>query len=235
MALVKYGGGVIQMAGSIAGNTYARNRYGNYVRARTKPTNPNYPGQQEVRAAVAWLVDHWSQTLTADQRTAWCDYAAKTTRLNRLGESMRLSGFNDFIRSNAIRKRAADTIIVAGPTIFEVPAHDPTFTFTCDEASQQITPTFDNTMGWANEADGHLYLFCGAPQNPQRNFFAGPWKYLGTVDGDAITPPTPGTPIDSPFALAEGQRVWIYARISRADGRLSEPFRAGPTLVAAGV
>ncbi|GAI58374.1 unnamed protein product, partial [marine sediment metagenome] len=39
MALVKYGGGITQMSGSIAGNTFARNRYGNYVRSRTKPIN----------------------------------------------------------------------------------------------------------------------------------------------------------------------------------------------------
>ncbi len=234
MASVKYGGGVIQMTGSIAGNTFARNRYANYVRARTKPTNPNYPGQQEVRAAIAWLVDHWSQTLSPDERIAWGDYADKVNMLNKLGEVMHLSGYNHFIRSNAIRKRAAGTIIVAGPTLFELPAHDPTLSFVCDQTSQEISVTFDNTLGWANEIGGHLYLYCGSPQNPQRNFFAGPWKYLGVVDGDETTPPTSPSAIASPFALAEGQRIWIYARISRADGRLSEKFRSGPTLVASG-
>ncbi|GAH13494.1 unnamed protein product, partial [marine sediment metagenome] len=50
MSLVKYGGGIVQMSGSIAGNTFARNRYGNYVRARTKPINPNSDRQVVVRA-----------------------------------------------------------------------------------------------------------------------------------------------------------------------------------------
>lgn len=234
MALIKYGGGIILMAGSIAGNVFARNRYGNYARARTIPTNPNTPGQQEVRAAIAWLVDHWSQTLTSDQRIAWGLYADSVSRLNRVGESMHLSGFNHFVRSNAIRKRQADTVIIDGPTIFEVPAHDPTLAFVCDETSQEITVTFDNTLGWATETNGHLYLYAGSPQNAQRNFFAGPWKFLGVVDGDDTTPPTSPSAIASPFVLTEGQRIWIYARVSRADGRLSEKFRSGPTLVASG-
>lgn len=234
MASVKYGAGIIQMSGSIAGNTFARNRYGNYVRARTKPTNPNSPGQQQIRASIAWLVDHWSQTLTSDERIAWGLYADSVNMLNRLGEVMHLSGFNHFCRSNAIRKRQADTVIVAGPTIFEIPAHDPTLAFVCDEISQEITVTFDNTLGWANETAGHLYLYCGTPQNAQRNFFAGPWRFLGVVDGDDTTPPTSPSAIASPFALTAGQRIWIYARTSRADGRLSEKFRSGPTLVATG-
>ncbi|GAH28464.1 unnamed protein product, partial [marine sediment metagenome] len=37
MALVKYGAGIIQMSGSIAGDVHARNRFGNYIRPRTKP------------------------------------------------------------------------------------------------------------------------------------------------------------------------------------------------------
>lgn len=234
MALVKYGGGIIQMSGSIAGNVYARNRYGAYVRARTKPVNPNTPGQQSIRAAIAWLTDHWSTTVSSDQRIAWQLYADSVNMLNRLGEVMRLSGYNHFIRSNAIRKNQADTIILAGPTIFELPAHDPTLAFVCDETSQEISVTFDNTLGWANETAAHLYLYCGQPQNAQRNFFAGPWKFLGAVDGDDTTPPTSPSAIAAPYGLAEGERIWIYARISRADGRLSEPFRSGPTLVASG-
>lgn len=234
MALVKYGGGILAMSGSIGGNTFARNRYGSYIRARTKPVNPNTPGQQSVRAAIAWLVEHWSQTLDADQRAAWGHYADNLNMLNKLGEVMRLSGFNHFVRSNAIRKRNGDTVVLDGPSIFEIPEHDPTFAFTLSAATQELSVTFDNTAGWASEAGGHLYVFVGTPQNPQRNFFAGPWKFGDVIDGDEITPPTSPATIVSPWVVYEGQRVWIYGRISRLDGRLSNPFRSGPTLVANG-
>jgi len=235
MATVKYGGGIIAMSGSIAGNVFARNRYGAYVRSRTKPINPNTAGQQEVRAAIAWLVEHWASTLTPAQRTAWNLYADSVVMLNKLGESMNLSGFNHFCRSNSIRKRNADTVIVAGPTTFDIPEHDPTFAFVCDETSQNLTVTYDDTEEWCDLDDAHLYIFVGKPMNAQRNFFAGPWKFGDAVDGDSVSPPSSPATVASPFALAEGQRVWIYGRIATSDGRLSEPFRAGPMLVASGV
>lgn len=232
MALVKYGGGIILMSGSIAGNTFARNRYGSYVRARTIPTNPNTAAQQEVRAAIAWLTERWASTLTAAQRTAWTLYADSVSRLNRLGESMHLSGFNHYIRSNAIRKRNADLVLDAAPTIFDVPEHDPLFSFTASEASGDLTVVYDDTEEWCDLDDAHLYVFVGKPMNPQRNFFAGPWKFGDSVDGDLASPPTSPATVASPFAITEDQRLWIYGRIATADGRLSEPFRSGPTLVA---
>ena len=163
MALVKYGGGIVQMSGSIAGNTFARNRYGNYVRSRTIPTNPNTAGQQAVRAAIAWLTEHWSTTLSAAQRTAWNLYGASVPMLNKLGEVIHLSGFNHFVRSNAIRKRNADTIILAGPTIFELPEHDPTLAHTSSETDQEVEVTYDDTEEWCDLDNAHMYIFVGKP------------------------------------------------------------------------
>ncbi len=226
MALVRFGGGIIGMSGSIAGNTFARNRYGNYVRARTKPINPNTLRQQQVRATIAELSDRWSQTVTAIQRTAWNLYATSVAMKNKLGETVFLSGYNHYIRSNAIRLSKAVAPIDAGPVIFELPAQDPALSVTASEATQQLSIVIDNTMDWAVEDGALIFFFQGSPQNAQRNFFAGPWRYLTAIAG--IDPGGAATPVitNAVFAIAEGQRQWIYARIQRADGRLSEPFRA---------
>ncbi len=226
MALVKFGGGITEMRGSIAGNVYSRNRYGAYVRARTVPVNPNTARQQAVKAAVATLTDRWANILTAVQRTAWNLYASSVGMQNKLGETIFLSGFNHYIRSNVTRETGPTVLIDDGPTVFELPAQDPTLAVTCSEATQVLTIAFDDAMAWAVEDGSFIFFFQGSPQNAQRNFFDGPWRfinYLGGVD--------PGGPIEphaqvGPFAIAEGQHQWIYARISRADGRLSEPFRA---------
>lgn len=226
MALIKFGGGVVQMSGSIAGDTFSRNRYGNYVRARTKPVNPNTARQIAVRSAIATLTTRWSQTLTGVQRTAWNLYADSVNMTNRLGETVHLSGFNHYIRSNVTRETGPTVLVDDGPTVFELPAQDPTMAVTASEATQQLTVSFDNTMDWAVEDGAFLFLFQGRPQNAQRNFFGGPWRfinYVGGVDpGGAVTPSVNV----GPFAIAEGQRQWIYARIARADGRLGVPFRA---------
>lgn len=225
MALVKFGGGVIQMSGSIAGNTYARNRYGNYVRARTKPVNPNTTRQQLVRSAIALLTARWGQVLTAADRTAWNLYAASVAMKNRLGEVVFLTGFNHYIRSNSFRAAYGKTPVDAGPVIFELPAADPLFAFTAGEVAQQISVSFDDTMDWDNETGGFLVYYQGQPQNAQRNFFDGPWRllsYTAGVDGAPVASPVVESPV---FAISEGQRQWLYARILRADGRISEPFR----------
>lgn len=226
MALIKFGGGIVGMAGSIAGTTFSRNRYGAYARARTKPVNPNTAAQQTIRAALAFLTDRWSNTLTAAQRTAWNLYGSNVVMTNRLGESMNLSGFNHYVRSNMPRKYASQSIIDAGPTVFEIPEADPTYAITASEAAQTVDNAFDNTLPWAIEDGGLQFLFQGMPQNPQRNFFAGPWRISGVTVG--IDPGGPASPHVRPavFAIAELQRLWGYARISRADGRLSEPFRS---------
>lgn len=226
MALVKYGGGIIQMSGSIAGNTYARNRYGNYARARTKPTNPNTSRQSAIRSFMANLTTRWAQTLTANQRTAWGLYGSNVNMLNRLGETVQLTGFNHYIRSNMWRLDLGQAIVDDGPVVFELPAQDGTIAITASEATQQVSVAFDDGLDWCSEDNAGIMILEGAPQNAQRNFFAGPYRGRSAKMGNA------GAPIASPqdyvaiHAISEGQRFWVKFRILRADGRLSEPFTA---------
>lgn len=226
MALVKYGGGIIQMSGSIAGNTYARNRYGNYARARTKPVNPNTARQDEIRAAMAFITERWAQTLDDAKRTAWNLYGSSVAMKNRLGETVFMTGFNHYVRSNVFRQAGGFALVDDGPVVFELPAQDNTLAVTGSEADQELTCSFNTLLDWCTEALAYIWFFQGKPQNAQRNFFDGPWRYLhgvgGVANGGAVSPKV--CPVK--FAIAELQRQWIYARISRADGRLSEPFRA---------
>ncbi len=226
MALIKYGGGIVQMSGSIAGNVFARNHYGNYARARTKPVNPNTAGQQVVRAAMALLTEWWSSSLTANQRTAWNLYGSNVAMTNKLGETVYLTGFNHYIRSNANLKRIVGTMMATGPVVFEIPEADPLFAITASEATQEITVTADATLPWALENGAYMFVFMGQPQNAQRNFFGGPWKYAGFYAGAVGAAPGFPLGLTPPYAIAEGQHLWCYARIIRADARLSQPFRA---------
>ena len=226
MALIKFGGGIVGMSGSIAGTTFSRNHYGSYARARTKPINPSTAGQQVARAALSFLADRWAQTLSAAQRTAWNLYGSSVAMTNRLGETTYMTGFNHYIRSNSILKRSGRTVVDAGPTVFELPATDPTFSIACAQTDNKCTFTYDDTAAWANEDNGWMHMFMGQPQNAQRNFFGGPWKLFAAVAGNNGAPPSSPDAVAGPFVMTELQRVWVYARISRADGRLSAPFRA---------
>lgn len=224
MALVKYGGGVTQMSGRIGGDVHARNSTSNYIRAGTKPINPNTARQIVVRSLVAELTARWGATLTAVQRTAWNLYAASVAMKNRLAETIYLSGFNHYVRSNVFRMQGGMAVVDAGPVIFELPAHDPAFNVSISEATQQITTTYDDTMDWNNETGGGLWCYMGSPQNAQRSFFNGPWRYCGGLNGVTGAPPASPQVLACSFVASEGQHIWVSARLFRADGRLSEKF-----------
>lgn len=229
MALIKFGGGVTQASGSIGGNTFARNRFGNYFRSRTKPVNPQSAGQSLIRSSLAYLAQYWNATLTNSERGSWETYAGSVPGLNRLGESVYLTGFNQFLRSNIIRLQNALSVIEAGPTVLTLPETDPTFAIVATANDQKIAVTFDESLPWASEAGAKMYVYAGEPQNKTRNFFKGPWKLAGVIANGA----TSGDQLSSPFTLVTGQKIWCYARIQRADGRLSNPFRSD-VLVTAG-
>jgi len=229
MALVKFGGGITQMSGSIAGNTFARNRYGNYVRSRTKPVNPNSTSQGVARSSVSFLTARWHDTLTAAQRVAWGTYANAVAMKNKLGETTYLSGFNHYIRSNAQRKQNALSTISAGPTTLALPGKDTTLAIQLNAAAQQISVVFDNTLPWAAETGSYMLLYMGSPQLATRNFFAGPWKYAGKISGATGSAPTSPQVINAPFTITAGQKVWCYATIVMLDGRVTEKMFCSST------
>lgn len=237
MALVKFGGGIVGASGSIAGTTFARNRSGNYMRARTKPINPNSAShgllgvddstsQGKVRSAMAALSHKWADILTSDQRTAWNLYAASVAMKNRLGEAIHLSGYNHYMRSNVIRMSEYNNSFDDGPTDFTLPEKDPSITIVPAAGTGLIALTFDDTMVWVDEDDAALQIWQGRPQNPQRNFFNGPYLGLKDKAGNSETPITSPESFSQLIKCSEGQRVWCKFRIRRADGRISEPFYA---------
>ena len=226
MGLIKYGMGIAQISGKIGGSVYARNSGGNYVRNWVKPVNPNTALQQAVRNIMGQLTTRWNNTLTAAQRTAWNLYGASVAMTNRLGETVYLSGINHYIRSNLPRIQAGATTIDDGPTTFALPEMDATFAVSISAATQNFSVVFDTGLDWVDLDDAHLITWAGQPQNPSRNFFAGPWNFMDTIDGDSGTPPTSPATQASPFVATEGQRIWVAARISLDDGRLSQRFEA---------
>lgn len=232
MALIKLGGGVADIRGSIGGTVFSKNRYGSYARNRTIPVDPGSTAQTKIRAVMGQVRDAWFNTLTTAQRAAWATYAANVQVQNRLGESITLTGWNMFSRTNACLVYNDYDIVAAAPTEFSLGEQDGTLAITISEATQLISVAFDDGMDWLDEDDAALIIYASRPQNATVNFFKGPYKIAGTIEGDSVTPPTTPTTMAVPFACVEGQKVFAMARIVRADGRLSEPFRVNCTVAA---
>ena len=231
--LIKLGDVVGQASGSLRSSTYSHNRFGAYIRNRTIPVNPQSARQSTVRTLMQTLTALWGSTLTTEQRAQWATYGANVAFLNRLGETIHLTGLNHYLRSNVPRLIAGLTRVDAGPVVYALPETDETVTFSFTADDQMVSVAYDDTMEWADLDDCGLLIYSGIPVNPTRNFFNGPFRFADIIEGDSGTPPTTPAEVASPFVFQEAQLVYAKARISLPDGRLSSFFRLGSTAVAA--
>jgi hypothetical protein len=223
MASIKLGALVSDIRGSIGGTVYSRNNGGAYAKARIKGTNPNSTMQQMCRSIMAAMFTAWS-AVTATVRTNWGTYAQNVSMINRLGDTINLSGYNMYARTRAVMIRLGKTMVAAAPTVMTLAEQDPTVVATPSLAGQNLSIAFNNALGWAGEIGGTLIIYQGPPQNAAVNSYKGQYKIIGEIDG-AVTPPTSPATTVSAYTLALGQKCPVQFRILRADGRLSEPFR----------
>lgn len=227
MTLVVYPEGVTK-SGSGGGTTHSHNRYGAYTRTRTIPVNPNTGRQVQMRNILAALTIFWDLILTAPQRAAWEVYAANVPWLNALGQTVHLTGFNHYLRSNSSRLQntAGCPSVVRvddAPIIFNLAVPEQALTIVAAEGTQFITASFDDTADWCSETGGFQGFYMGRPQNQSVNFYGGPWRRCGSQCGVDSPNGEPSSPHDMPvtFPVAQGEKVWLRSRIGRADARLS--------------
>jgi len=225
MALIKTSGLVSAISGKVGGSVYSRNRYGAYVRNWAKPVNPNSDAQQKVRADMGSVVSDWFNVLSAAQRAAWAVYAAAVNFTNRLGETITLTGFNHYVRSNIARLNNLMTSVSAGPTTLILPPTDSEFSVALSEASQQVTVTFDDAAEWCSQDSAYMSIHQGMPQNSARMFFGGRMRRIGKISGSSGSPITSPQTVAVTFPVAVTQKDWIQGRVQLADGRLSPTFR----------
>lgn len=225
MALVKFGGGITEMRGSIGGTVFSRNKSGAIARQRTTPINPKSALQSAIRALQSVVAQAWRSATSAAQKAAWAVFAANVPAKNKLGEVINLSGFNQYVKSNMTAQNAGLPAIAGAPIVFTLPGEDPTVTGVVSEGSQDIAVAFDDARDWVDEDDAAMIVQMGIPQDDSIEFFDGPWRHAGAILGDNTTAPTTPEQVAVPFPVAAGQKIFIRTKIIRADGRVSDSFQ----------
>ncbi|MGH3481033.1 MAG: hypothetical protein ACRDQD_29940 [Nocardioidaceae bacterium] len=235
-------------SGSIGGWTASHNKGGAYFRRRSVPTNPATEAQNEVRAIFGSLAQQWTSLLTPSQRAAWNTYASNVSWTDVLGQTIQLSGLNHYIRSNTPRVQADSVIGASSPRIDTAPV-----LFELGVTPQLLSSSIAHVTGppetvvlsaaWTNGAayttgNEIIFIFVSPPQNPSIKFYKGPY-YLMVADVADTSPLA--VPLFSSAAvnryearfgpIETGQAVFIAARVSMDDGRLSSLAREGPILV----
>lgn len=205
--------------GSVGGITASRNRSGAYLRKRIKPTQVPTDPRSRARADLADQASAWT-ALTDDQRSAWDSVASAWTGTNRLGETIKLSGFNWFCKANATAALSGLTPLTDPPdTIPSTDLHPPTDA-TLDASSQSLAADVDPADAWAGDADGHLLVFMTDGQNPGRKSPTGGYTFVASFPGNA-TPVTSIATSDLPRVIVEGRVYFLRFVAQDADGRVS--------------
>lgn len=212
MAVIKPGPMISDIRGSINGVTFGRNRAGLFARQRVAPVQPGTEKQTNVRNAVSYLQNLWRVTLTNEERATWENLGTISGGIGALGDKIRLTGIQCFLRTNVIKRIAGHTVIITAPPVpYEISC--PVLVFysrvTAGVSLESIAPGMV-------EGDT-LQLQISPVFSPTRNFYKGPYDHTWWRKHNGEYPFTLST--GQPYTL--GDRHFITARYVDLLGRVS--------------
>ncbi len=215
----------VPQSGSVAGVTSSRNRYGQYRRTRATPVNPNSIPQVQARAALTTFSQAWRE-LTGLQKLAWNAYASVTSVVDRLGQTIFLTGMQWFVKVNAVRAKVNDlagslilTVLVDPPVGLAPPAGQ---TITYDIS----TTTFELEPVPALNEETFAMVEASLPQSAGR-FFNGDYRTIGFFPAEADAAVDFQSGYVSRFgALQIGNVVFTRVTLWGVDGTLGYSLTA---------
>ena len=221
MAVIKLGGGVADMRGSIGGTVFSRGPAGAYARQRVKPINPATHLQAAVRARVSYLATAWSKTLIDTERTGWKAFAANTNFTNKVGDTILISGIACYIRLNSLRLQMGLAVQNTAPLAFGYAAG------TIAPINSSMNPAsitvYEPSAGFDKTSPLEaIAVFQALPMHAGRTQSPRGWRYLGKIVGAASPPSFPVifTPL-YPASLHDMQAVSLTHL--DLDGRVASP------------
>lgn len=165
----------VPQSGSQGQTTASRNRFGQYDRQRSMPTQPRTAAQVAVRAQLAEVSQDWRE-LSDSQRAAWGAYAAAHPRVDVLGQTVILTGHQMFVAVNVFNLQAGIASQTAVP--------DGTVIATPDVDLQDITAVnLQIGVVTAVPVTDTILAFVSPPQSPGRSFI-GDTRLVNTIAGD---------------------------------------------------
>lgn len=202
-------------SGSLQGLTSSRNRYGQYVRSRATPVNPNSTAQGAVRTRISVNAAAW-RDLTDNQRAGWESLGSQMTRTDSLGQSYTLNGFSAFVSVNNNLAAAGDALVDAAPALV-TPEGLLTATITSTGGTLSIAYT-------ATPLDtGVKLLVYASPQRSAGRAFEGDLRLIGVTAAAAASPYNALSAYTARFgAPVVGNRIF-FALHTTIGG-----FRSGP-------
>lgn len=165
-----------QISGSINGTTFAHNRGGAYARNRSLPSNPGTDRQDQVRTAMASISTAWRDTLDDAERALWRNYGQNLSVINRLGDTISLSGIAAFNRVNLFRMSTlSQSMLTTPPPAGLNPDPAPTFGSVGIIYPTGGPITLDVNLVDAPASGYGLAVYYSGPLSPGLSFYRGPY------------------------------------------------------------
>lgn len=209
MAKILNGGGVAEIRGSQAGNTFSRNRGGAYLRNRVTPINPSTPAQQAVRSSLSELTTAWGVDLTQAQRDGWIAFAEAWPTTDVFGASIILTGLQMYTRQNMQLLQAGLDRIDTAPLNLDVEGLS-TVEVEVDGAALNVTFTP------APLSEGNfVQVFATPPIQPGISFVKNRLRLIFTGADESASPADVAAEYVAAFGALPvvGQKCVIEARV----------------------
>lgn len=230
MAKIKYSALVQEMRNKLNGSVLSKNRYGNYVRNKTTPVNPQTAFQQNVRSMLSAVSQAWA-TITAGARQAFLNLAQNHPYTDIFGDQKYLDGKAMFSKLNM------NLVSIGQPMLTDAPVFGEMDYVSLDALSASLATGLEITANVETVPAGFTLVAEATPPLPATiNFVKNRYRRIGDVvltDNEASI----GTIYTARFgALSSGdigKRIHVRVfLINNTTGQASLASEASATIVA---
>lgn len=231
MTKVKYSALVSEMRNKLNGSVMSKNRYGNYIRNKVTPVNPQTSYQLEQRSNLASLSAGW-RSLTQQQRESWSNAARDQPRTDIFGDSKILTGQALYVSANLNLLASGSAAIESPAPVIDVPLFG--ISLLQVQVTGSIPDEFIFTIAPTTVPAGFKLIVYATPAlSAGIEFAKNRFRYLGTFVPS-------GGQIDFTAAWQgrfgdanEGTKVFVrVALVSTTSGQLGLPYQAQAVVTA---
>lgn len=227
---VKYSALMSDARGKLNGSVASKNRYGNYLRNKVTPVNPQTTFQMAQRQLLGSLSSAW-RGLTAAARASWNAGTVNFPFTDIFGDVKHLSGQTLFIKLNANLTKVGEAQITSAPLPVGIPTiavSDGTGTVAAGEIDALTVEINSATV----PAGSSLVVYATPPVAPGITFVKNRFRFIGV--GEATASVVDLLPLFSDRfgdQSQAGQRVFVrLAFVDNATGQQGVPVEAVITL-----
>lgn len=180
------------------------------------PVNPGSTKQTMVRAIFAGCATNWAGLTDAEQE-AWQSWSDNHPRLDSLGQSIILTGFQQFVGVNCALLDYGRPAVTAPPLD---PLPDPPM---LGAVTATDAPTFDVAYTPTPVPAGTYLGIWATPPRSTGTLYDEDYRLIEKFAPAAASPADIEPQYTARFgALSIGQRIFVKARLLRSDGGYSE-------------